>query len=163
MSIRRLLIEEAVDLIDSPEGAAVLVLLAESGAAAALRSALLDHPATRMMLWMTARNDEPPDAFACRISETLGSPCIGPTVEKPGSVIDRALDALVERPVDYSLIFEGIDTVTDRRVLSVIGYLLDFLPPALRIVFMGAAPGVGVPRLLVRCRARIFRLVGDCP
>lgn len=159
MSIRTVALNEAVDLIDSPRGSEVLVLLADDARAAALRSALLTRKTARSTRWIVLRGpEERPGHFSRRICEALGPADEDESFPVGERDIDRALDALVDSAIDYSLIIQGIDAGTDPRVLDVVGYLLEFLPTALRVVFIGEAPGVGLPRALVRRRAQVFSL-----
>lgn len=158
MNIPRVSLNEAIDLIDSCDAEAVLVLLAGEPDAAALRSALSSRPTMRTIRWVTVGCNELPADFAHRLTALLGLPGRkGPTGDA-AALLDRALDALMESPVELSLIVEGVERATDRRLQSILVYLLEFLPPTLRVVLVGSTPGIGTARLLVRDRARMFAL-----
>lgn len=158
MATRRIGLNEAICLIDSPRDGGVLVLLSDRTQAAALRSALLCRPTARKLFWIPVRKEEQAADLARRICDVLGPPACGEHSANEEHLLDRALDALLDSRTNCSLIFEGIEGAAKRDVPALVRYLLEFLPPALRVVFIGPASGVGIPRLLLRGRARVFVL-----
>lgn len=162
MSIERIALSEVVELIDSTVSGTVLVLLLDAEGTAALRSALRERSTARAIRWLALRSNEQPDDFALRLVGLLDCAEIDEPVRDSAALVDRTLDALIESHVEYSLILEGVEDVADSRVLSIIGYLIDFLPRALNVVFIGTASGIGIPRLLVRARVRIFSVDTGC-
>ncbi len=151
-----------IELIASPGGPPVLVLLCDT----ANRRALLQELSAALPEGETAvlelsAGDNSPGRFEQRLAAAL-SPFAGrqgfDELSDAADLLAAALNSFDARAGrQTSLILVGYERITSEAVHRGVARLLDFLPPGLRVVFCSLAiPPVGIPRLVVRRRAMVF-------
>ena len=157
------------ELIASPGGPPVLVLLCSfTNRRVLLREIEAAIPSSHLAVLELSTADNDPVHLQRRLAEAL-APISGrqgldgySDAEKPVAALLNTFLTCAGR--EAVLVVVGYEQVESEEVHRIVARLLDFLPPALRVLFCSIAiPPVGLPRLLVRRRARVFSYSGCQP